>query len=101
VTARPLGVEALSSARAKDCLCGRLVLRLAFKLLIRALLECLNSLEGTALLDPNLALLGGHRPPFYGLRTSSAGASRATGARVDMDTAGGILAACRLAASHR
>src|SRR5262249_51391360 len=51
--------------RAEDGLGGRLVLGLGLELLIRALLERLDGLERAALLDPNLALLGGHRGPFY------------------------------------
>ena len=75
VAARGVGVEALGGARAEDRQRGRLVFRLGLELLVGALLERLDGLERAALLHPNLALFGGHRPPFYGLGGRGAPAS--------------------------
>jgi hypothetical protein len=75
VAAGLLGVEALGGARAENGQRRRLVFGLALELLIRALLERLDGLKAAALLDPDLALLGSHRPSFYGLRNLRGSAS--------------------------
>ena len=67
VAARLLGVEALGGARAENRQRRRLVFRLAFELLVGALLERLDRLQAAALLDADLALFGCHRASFYGL----------------------------------
>ena len=72
VAARRLRVEALGCARAEDRHRGGLVFGLRLELLVRALLECLDRLEGAALLHADLALFGGHRPPFYGVAPTRA-----------------------------
>jgi hypothetical protein len=65
-----LGVKALRCTSAKDGQSSGLVLRLCLELLVGALLERLDRLLSTALLDADLSLLGRHGPPFYACGTA-------------------------------
>jgi hypothetical protein len=67
-----VGVEALGGAGAQDREGGGLELGLGLELLVGALLEGLDGLEGAALLHPDLTLLGGHGTGILDLGGSSA-----------------------------